>query len=113
MIVRVTRSRTLPITKFGCSRAGSSKTAIRASRRAESQPSPEYRTPTRPIRPTVPAAFSMSSSWIWLSPSPMMPGNISPIDVTSVSWASGYTLETQPTTKKASASTGKTERKPK
>ncbi len=40
MIVRVMRSRTLPITKFGCSRGGSSKTVMSAFRSEESQASP-------------------------------------------------------------------------
>ena len=35
------RSRTLPTKKLGCSRAGSSKTATRAVRIPDSQPSPE------------------------------------------------------------------------
>ena len=37
----VTRSRSLPNTKFGCSFVGTSKTTIRASRMPDSQPSPE------------------------------------------------------------------------
>ena len=35
------RSRTLPTTKLGCSRSGSSKTAISAVRIPDSQPRPE------------------------------------------------------------------------
>ena len=89
MIVSVIRSRTLPITKLGCSRCGSAKTVIRASRSAESQPRPEYSTPTRPMIPAVAADFWMSLMFSSSGPDPIRPGNIDSIAVTRVSWASG------------------------
>ena len=56
MIARLTRSRSLPNTKLGCSRAGISNITISASRIADSQPRPAYSRPSTLTIATQPGA---------------------------------------------------------
>ena len=79
----------------------------------DSQPRPAYSTPRRPNPTAAPAAFSIVSREIWLSPSPIIPGKTSAIASTVASRASGKTPAIQPTAANASARIGKNERKPK